>query len=91
MPAARSSRMSASRTAKAPNWRPTPRPPPGARSQHWEACDPIVVHFDVDVVDSGDLPLLGNFPHYASGVRLDDVTAAPAGAARPILPAPGWS
>jgi arginase len=36
--------------------------------------DPIVVHFDVDVVDSGDLPL-GNFPHYASGVRLDDVTA----------------
>jgi arginase len=36
--------------------------------------DPIVVHFDVDVVDSGDLPL-GNFPHYDSGVRLDDAAA----------------
>jgi arginase len=34
-----------------------------------------VVHFDVDVVDSGDLPL-GNFPHYGSGVTLDQVTAA---------------
>jgi len=32
---------------------------------------PFVVHFDVDVVDSGDLPL-GNFPHYNSGVRLTD-------------------
>jgi len=31
---------------------------------------PMVVHFDVDVVDSGDLPL-GNFPHYNSGVRLE--------------------
>jgi arginase len=30
-----------------------------------------VVYFDVDVVDSGDLSL-GNFPHYGSGVRLDD-------------------
>jgi arginase len=30
------------------------------------------VHFDVDVVDSGDLPL-GNFPHYGSGVRLEQV------------------
>jgi len=29
----------------------------------------VVVHFDVDVVDSGDLPL-GNFPHYGSPVRL---------------------
>ena len=34
----------------------------------------MVVHFDVDVVDSGDLPL-GNFPHYGSGVTLDQVTA----------------
>ena len=34
----------------------------------------FLVHFDVDVVDSGDLPL-GNFPHYGSGVRLDDVVA----------------
>jgi arginase len=33
---------------------------------------PMVVHFDVDVVDSGDLPL-GNFPHYNSGVTLTDV------------------
>jgi arginase len=30
------------------------------------------VHFDVDVVDSGDLPL-GNFPHYGTGVRLEHV------------------
>lgn len=30
---------------------------------------PFVVHFDVDVVDSGDLPL-GNYPHYGSGVGL---------------------
>lgn len=30
---------------------------------------PVVVHFDVDTVDSGDLPL-GNFPHYGSGVQL---------------------
>jgi arginase len=33
---------------------------------------PMVVHFDVDVVDSGDLPL-GNFPHYNAGVGLTDV------------------
>ena len=31
----------------------------------------LVVHFDADVVDSGDLPL-GNFPHYGSGVLLAD-------------------
>jgi arginase len=35
---------------------------------------PLVVHFDVDVVDSGDLPL-GNFPHYGSGVLLQHVVA----------------
>ena len=35
---------------------------------------PFVVHFDVDVVDSGDLPL-GNFPHYNSGVSLEHVVA----------------
>jgi arginase len=34
------------------------------------ASGPVVVHFDVDVVDSGDLPL-GNFPHYGSGVLLE--------------------
>jgi arginase len=34
----------------------------------------VLVHFDIDVVDSGDLPL-GNFPHYGSGVTLDDALA----------------
>jgi len=34
-----------------------------------------LVHFDIDVVDSGDLPL-GNFPHYGSGVSLDAALAA---------------
>jgi arginase len=33
---------------------------------------PVIVHFDVDVIDSGDLPL-GNFPHYGSGVGLGQV------------------
>lgn len=36
----------------------------------------LVVHFDVDAVDSGELPL-GNFPHYGTGVSL--------GVARQIL------
>jgi arginase len=51
------------------------------------SAGPMVVHYDVDVVDSGDLPL-GNFPHYNSGVTLEQVTrclqvllAAPACAA----------
>jgi len=35
----------------------------------------VLVHFDVDVIDSGDLPL-GNFPHYGSGVRLDHALTA---------------
>ena len=34
------------------------------------ASGPVVVHFDVDMIDSGDLPL-GNFPHYGSGVQLE--------------------
>lgn len=38
-------------------------------------ADPIVVHFDVDVIDSGDLPL-GNFPHYGTGVRLEHAVRA---------------
>jgi arginase len=38
------------------------------------ASGPIVVHFDVDTIDSGDLPL-ANFPHYGSGVRLDHAVA----------------
>jgi arginase len=39
------------------------------------ASERYLVHFDVDVVDSGDLPL-GNFPHYGSGVTLDAALAA---------------
>jgi arginase len=35
---------------------------------------PFAVHFDVDLIDSGDLPL-GNFPHYGSGVRLEHAVA----------------
>jgi arginase len=30
----------------------------------------LIVHFDVDAVDSGDLPL-ANFPHYGTGVPLE--------------------
>jgi arginase len=33
------------------------------------AADAVVVHFDVDAVDSRDLPL-ANFPHYGTGVPL---------------------
>jgi arginase len=36
--------------------------------------EPLVVHLDVDVVDSGDLPL-GDFPHYGSGVLLEHVVS----------------
>jgi arginase len=35
-----------------------------------DAAGPVLVHFDVDTVDSGDLPL-ANFPHYGSGVTLE--------------------
>ena len=38
------------------------------------ASGPLVVHFDVDMIDSGDLPL-GNFPHYDSGARLEHAVA----------------
>jgi arginase len=34
------------------------------------SAGPVIVHFDVDLVDSGDLPL-GNFPHYGTGVLFD--------------------
>jgi arginase len=34
----------------------------------------VVVHFDVDVVDSGDLPL-ANFPHFGQGLVLADALA----------------
>jgi arginase len=39
------------------------------------ASGPVVVHFDVDAIDSGDLPL-GNFPHYGSGVQLEHAAVA---------------
>jgi arginase len=39
------------------------------------ASDGIVVHFDVDAVDSGDLPL-ANFPHYGTGVALEQAAQA---------------
>jgi arginase len=39
------------------------------------ASGPVVVHFDVDTIDSGDLPL-ANFPHYGSRVLLEDAVAA---------------
>jgi arginase len=38
------------------------------------AGGPVIVHFDVDVIDSGDLPL-ANFPHYGSGVAADQAFA----------------
>jgi arginase len=34
----------------------------------------VVVHFDVDVVDTGDLPL-ANFPHFNQGLTLADAMA----------------
>jgi arginase len=36
-------------------------------------CSHVIVHFDVDAVDSGDLPL-GNFPHYGSGLSLEQAS-----------------
>ena len=33
----------------------------------------VIVHFDVDLVDSRDLPL-GNFPHYGLGLSLAAAT-----------------
>lgn len=36
---------------------------------------PVIVHFDVDAVDSSDLPL-GNFPHYGVGVALQTASMA---------------
>jgi arginase len=40
----------------------------------------VVLHFDVDAVDSGDLPL-ANYPHYGTGVTLDAAAQALAVAA----------
>ncbi|HEX6931111.1 MAG TPA: arginase family protein [Streptosporangiaceae bacterium] len=39
------------------------------------ASERYLAHFDIDVVDSADLPL-GNFPHYGSEVSLDSALAA---------------
>ncbi len=39
------------------------------------AAERMIVHFDVDAVDSRDLPL-GNFPHYGTGVSLADAAEA---------------
>ena len=40
-----------------------------------QASDGITVRFDVDAVDSGDLPL-ANFPHYGTGVTLQQAGQA---------------
>jgi arginase len=40
----------------------------------------VILHFDVDAVDSGDLPL-ANYPHYGTGVSLDAAARALAVAA----------
>jgi len=45
---------------------------------------PFAVHFDVDAVESGDLPL-GNFPHYGTGVPLETAVTVLA----TLLAAPG--
>jgi arginase len=37
--------------------------------------DGVILHFDVDAVDSGDLPL-ANFPHYGTGVALEQAGQA---------------
>jgi arginase len=47
------------------------------------AADGVVVHFDVDTIDSRDLPL-ANFPHYNLGIPL-----ATAGAVLPVFYAVG--
>lgn len=39
---------------------------------------PVVVHFDVDVIDSVDCPL-GHFPHFNAGLSFDDALATLAG------------
>lgn len=46
-----------------------------AARQHVEAsAAAIVVHFDVDAVDSADLPL-ANYPHHGKGLRFDAAMA----------------
>ena len=63
--------------------------PSGCAARALAAIEPaagsIVVHFDVDAVDSRDLPL-ANFPHYGTGVPL----AAAAQALTAFYRAPGF-
>jgi arginase len=40
-----------------------------------ERAGPILVHFDVDVIDSTDFPL-ANFPHFNEGLAYDDAMVA---------------
>ena len=64
------------RLVEAPEFSADPAAAAAAAMTHVAAAGgPVVVHFDVDVIDSGDLPL-GNFPHYGSGVSLDAAVAA---------------
>ena len=64
------------RLAEAPEFAADPAGVAASAMAHVAAASgPVVVHFDVDVIDSGDLPL-GNFPHYGSGVSLDAAIAA---------------
>jgi arginase len=52
--------------------------PPAAASAALAELEPrvgtVLVHFDVDVVDSGDLPL-ANFPHFGQGLTLAEALA----------------
>jgi arginase len=64
------------RLAEAPEFAADPAGVAASAMAHVAAASgPVVVHFDVDVIDSGDLPL-GNFPHYGSGVSLAAAVAA---------------
>lgn len=44
----------------------------------FDADAPVIVHFDVDVIDSVDCPL-AHFPHFNAGLSFDDALAALAG------------
>ncbi|HEX5996538.1 MAG TPA: arginase family protein [Jiangellales bacterium] len=46
-----------------------------ALSELRQASDGFVLHFDVDAIDSGDLPL-ANFPHYGTGITLEQAGQA---------------
>lgn len=44
----------------------------------FDADAPVIVHFDVDVIDSVDCPL-AHFPHFNAGLSFDDALVALAG------------